>query len=175
MNEENDEGQALNTGAGTHKTSSQDVSYWKKAVFATMVLVVVFLVLFIVGLSNTELFYTLEQEYEQTEDSNPELSEFGAPDLPPDVIPFLDEEENPPAEDQNDSESDTAKDNNSMKKSKVVQALSWVFTNVSCIPRVCQAPKRFISHSTKLNDKHGFYYVASFPGSGNTWTRAVSE
>jgi len=47
--------------------------------------------------------------------------------------------------------------------------------NVTCIPGVCFNPKRFIHDPENLADSKGFTLLASFPGSGNTWTRVISE
>ena len=44
-----------------------------------------------------------------------------------------------------------------------------------CVPKACLSPKHFISNSKLLVDQGKTYVaLASFPGSGSTWTRAVS-
>jgi hypothetical protein len=46
---------------------------------------------------------------------------------------------------------------------------------VTCLPKECRTTKHFISSPAQLADKRGFVFLASYPGSGNTWTRAIIE
>ena len=62
-----------------------------------------------------------------------------------------------------------------VKKSKIVRDHTSFLNNITCIPEVCNKVKRFINRPNLLKDPNAFYLVASFPGSGNTWTRAVSK
>jgi hypothetical protein len=46
---------------------------------------------------------------------------------------------------------------------------------VKCIPNECKTPRHFITNKHLLADPKGFMFLATFPGSGNTWTRAVIQ
>jgi hypothetical protein len=47
--------------------------------------------------------------------------------------------------------------------------------DTKCVPKSCQKRKHFISEKQLLADEQGFTFLATFPGSGNTWTRAVIQ
>jgi hypothetical protein len=50
-----------------------------------------------------------------------------------------------------------------------------VIKDVTCIPKQCAIDKHFIYSPQAMADRHGFTLLASFPGAGNTWTRAISK
>jgi len=72
-------------------------------------------------------------------------------------------------------------ENQSDGKSQPLPARSYLedkseyLHNLSCIPKVCTDTKHFIGSAKPLADHRGFTLLASFPGSGNTWTRSISK
>ena len=49
------------------------------------------------------------------------------------------------------------------------------FKFMECIPKQCFGNKHFIRRPERLADPRNFTLLASYPGSGNTWTRSISK